>query len=184
MKAALWSAVIVIGGIVFHAIKERCWVYMRGTGPVIAAASLLFAWLFVLFLLTWRARVVFAGLTLFIFAIAPLEPVNRVAAAKSRAASLLRTTVARLQEYRDEASNNKYPSTLALETSGHDDRYYRYSYVPLHSHADSRIDGFLLIARPRRYSCGCFASLTAGSDGKIHMTREDREATIDDPALN
>jgi len=26
--------------------------------------------------------------------------------------------------------------------------------------------------------------LTAGSDGKIHMTQEDREATIDDPALN
>lgn len=183
MKAALWSAAIVIAWIAFHLIEDRCWVYFRGTSSVVAAASLLFASLFVFFLLKWKARVVFAILMLFLLALLPLEN-NRVAAAKSRAASLLRATAMRLEEYRDNAPNHVYPSTLAVQTDSHNDRYYRYSYVPLHSHADSGIDGFLLTARPRRYGCGCVTNFMVGNDGKFHTTKEDREASLNDPVLN
>ena len=183
MKAALWSAAIVIAWIAFHLIEDRCWVYFRGTSSVVAAASLLFASLFVFFLLQWKARIVFAILMLFLLALLPLEN-NRVAAAKSRAASLLRATAMRLEEYRDEAPNHFYPSTLAVQTDSHNDRYYRYSYIPLHSRDNSRIDGFLVVARPSRYSCGLLSSFTVGSDGRIHRTQEDREASLNDPVLN
>ena len=170
--------------IVLHLVKDACWVYVQGTESVIATASLMFACLFVFLALKWKARIVFAGLTLFVLALVPLEPGNPVAAAESRAASILRATVTRLEEYREQSPNGVYPSTLAIETRGYENRYYRYSYVPLHSHADSKIDGFLLTARPRRYRCGRFESFTVGSDGKFHVTQEDREANLNDPVFN
>ncbi len=168
----------------FHLIKDHCWFFLKGTGAIIASASLLFAWFVVFLVLKWRDRIIFAILSLLIFAIAPLEPGSPVAAAQSRAASLLRTTMGRLEEQRSAARNGAYPPTLVIETRGYEERYYRYAYVPIHSHPDSAIDDFLLTARPRRYGCGSFASFAVASDGKFHITKENREANKNDPTLN
>jgi hypothetical protein len=168
----------------FHLIKDHCWFFVKGAGSIIASASLLFAWFVVFLMLKRRDRIIFAILSLLIFAIAPLEPGSPVAAAKSRAANLLRITMARLEEQRSAAQKSAYPPTLVIETRGYEERYYRYAYVPIRSHPDSTIDDFLLTARPRRYGCGSFASFTVASDGKFHMTKEDREANKNDPTLN
>ena len=143
-----------------------------------------FTWLWVFLFMMWRGRAILAVFTLVILAvIMPPSHRIRIAAAESTAASTLRRAAQKLGEA---TPANVIPASADFEALGYPQtlRFYRFEYLPQHSSGDAKISGFLLKARPVRYECGCTASFTVASDGKIHMTQEDREATLNDPTLD
>ena len=182
VRSALWSAGLITLWLVAQIVIDRCWLYVHGAGSVSKMAALAFVWLWVLLVLTWRGRIGFITLTLLLAAVTwPGERI-RVAAAESRAASVLRSSAQRLEE----AASDRYPASANAAVFGDDlpGRFYRFEYVQQHSSENGTINGFLLKARPVRYDCGCTTSFLAASGGKIHTTRENREATLKDPALD
>jgi hypothetical protein len=146
-------------------------------------ATGLFAWLLVFFVLTKWRRLALVIVTVLGVGLFPIDW-NTVSAAASGAASTLRRTAGKLEEYRTHSREETYPSTAAFDAAPLTQRFYRFEYVPISSGNSSTINAFLLKARPFHYDCGLTYSFIVGPSGKVHFTRENRDATEDDPILN
>ena len=181
--SALWSSLLVLTWLLFHLVTDHCWFYLNGIHNVSTIVTVLFTWLLVFFVLTKWRRVVLVIFTLLIVGLYPIDW-NTVSAAASGAASTLRRTAGKLEEYRTHSPTKTYPATAAFEVATLTQRFYRFEYVPIPSSNSSTINAFLLKARPFRYDCGLAYSFIVGPNGKIHFTRENRDATEDDPILN
>ena len=181
-RSALWSAGLVILWLAAQMAIDHCWLYLLGIGSVTTMAAFGFAWLWLLLMLTWRGRIAFIALTLLMFALILPSERMRIAAVESRAASVLRSSAQRLEE----EVPDRYPASGNSAIFGSDlpQRFYRFEYVPQYSGDHGKTNGFLLKARPLRYDCGCTASFATSTNGKVHMTKEDREATLNDPTLD
>jgi hypothetical protein len=179
----LWSTVLVLLWIVANIAANRCWFYVNGVEYVSTMAVIGFLWLSLFGIMRWRGRTALVILTLVIVAVFPPSHRVRIAAAQSTAAGALRRAAQKLDQA---APANIYPASADLETfavplTRH---FYRVEYVPQYSPGEGKIDGYLLKARPLRYDCGCTSSFIVTSNGKIHVTQEDREATLNDPTLD
>ncbi len=170
----------------FHIATDRCWFYVNGIHYVSTSAMGLFAWLLVFFVLTRWRRIVLVVVTMMIVGFFPIIDRNPISAAASGAASTLRGTAEKLEEYRTHSPGETYPPSAAFDVVAPalTQRFYRLEYVPISSGNSSTINAFLLKARPFRYDCGLTDSFIVGPNGKIHFTRENRDATEGDPILN
>ena len=121
--------------------------------------------------------------TVLIFGLFPIDR-NMVSAAASGAASTLRRVTDNLEEYRAHSPTDTYPANTMFDVSSLTQRFYRFEYLPIPSSNGSMISAFLIKARPLRYNCGPTYSFIVGPGGKINFTRENRDATEDDPILN
>jgi hypothetical protein len=181
--STLWSSLLVLAWLLVHLATDRCWFYVNGIHYVSTIATVLFTWLLVFFVLTKWHRVVLVVITVLIVGLSPIDW-NTGSAAASGAASTLRKTADKLEQYRTHSPTETYPSTIAFDIAGPTQRFYYFEYVPISSGNSSTINAFLLKARPFRYDCGLTYSFILGPNRKIHFTRENRDATEGDPILN
>jgi hypothetical protein len=172
--------------LLFHIATDRCWFYVNGIHSVSTTAIGLFTWLLVFFVLTRWRRVILVVVTGIIVAFFPIIDRNTISAPASGAAATLRGTADKLEEYRTYSPAEAYPPSVAFDVAGPTltPRFYRFEYVPVHSSNSLTIDAFLLKARPVHYDCGPTYSFIVGPNGKVHFTRENRDATENDPILN
>jgi hypothetical protein len=164
-----------------HLLTDDCWLFRNGTRFVVVFGGITFAWLFFLFALRWGGRILLLLASLVMAILIPSSERNIVAAAESGAAAILRSSTLKLEEYR--ASGGQYPSVLALDKGDLPVRYYRFEYVPVRSPGTGSIDNYLMRARPLRYGCAPMPSFAVSRQGQFHITRENRDATLNDPIL-
>jgi len=181
--SALWSSLLVLAWLLFHLVTDHCWFYVNGFHFVLTMATMLFTWLLLFFVLTKWRRVVLVLVTVLIVGLSPIDR-NTVSVAASGAAATLRRTAGKLEEYRTHSPAETYPSTAVFDAAPLTQRFYRFEYVPIPSSNGSTVKAFLLRARPIRYDCGPTYSFIVGPNGKVHFTRESRDAAEDDPILN
>ena len=168
--------------------RHRSLLVLRHNGihSVSTTVIRLFTWLLVFFVLTRWRRVILVVVTVIIVAFFPIVDRNTISAAASGAAATLRGTADKLEEYRTHSPAETYPPSVAFDVVAPalTPRFYRLEYVPIHSSNSLTIDAFLLKARPVHYDCDPSYSFILGPNAKVHFTRENRDATENDPILN
>jgi hypothetical protein len=90
--------------------------------------------------------------------------------------------LAQLGPPQDEPPSKKAARLISWQlASGKSDGYrYAYKFRPA---ADERPEGYELKVRPEKYATTGRVAFYADDSGAIHSTREDREPTPDDPAI-
>jgi hypothetical protein len=179
--SALCSLGLVIAWGSANVLSDHCWLFIKGIRYVVFVGSVSFVWLFFLFALQWSSRILLLIASVLLAILMPSIELNTLGAAESGAAVILRNSNIKLEESR--RSSGHYPVAFAFDREALPDRFYQFEYIPVASPKSGLIESYLLRARPIRYGCGAMPSFTVSRQGEFHLTRENREATLDDPTL-
>lgn len=196
MKASWKRWLVAAAGSVFICVlsfaylnRDGCWLYWRGSTGI-TIFFLLAAWIFLLFGLHWRGRVL---LLLALFGVVLVWPTDifwvHHAAAESGAVAGLRSLRSALENARTLQPTNGYLQALPITQQSsilHTDSFhpaYRYDYLPTRS-PEGKVFEYMIRATPTRPDCGCcIRSFTILNDGRIYYTLEQRPATMLDSLL-
>lgn len=183
--AALGAVSIALLWLSLRCITDHCYLYLHGSFSVISTTVLFATWMFIFLAGNKAIKISLLAMTLIAVALIFPTEINISGAASSAAASTLRKTAQTLADLRSRTIAG-YPTTVnfAIDDSYQVLRFYNFEYVAIRSDPSGPINSFMLKARPKRYACGIHTAFLVDTKGKIHVTREDRDATEKDSLLD
>jgi len=141
-------------------------------------------------LMALRWTVLLAAMWAFLWFVLPERKGNATAQAEARAIELLRETRAALSAYAEAQGGSFPPSLEALPPESHERvrlaaqnalrEGYELFYTPEPPNADGRVTSFALRARAGHYG---YRNFFTDETGTLRATRENRQATIQDPSI-